>query len=192
MHCRSSFSDFAQKHGRDERFKNVEKMRERESLFNEYLLEVRKREKEEKAAKREQVRIFSKFAWNDGLIFIKFSSYSELDLYYIILHAKTLNRRFIFNFKSIENKKRIVQFRFLFNPWHYYCLLCMQTLYKLNSVLLYIIKVIKNRVYKPLIHVKCLKISFYRLLFLFWQLKLFDFVMFIIRYFYVIWHSNEI
>lgn len=56
--CRSSFSDFAQKHGRDERFKNVEKMRERESLFNEYLLEVRKREKEEKTAKREQVFLF--------------------------------------------------------------------------------------------------------------------------------------
>jgi len=56
--CRSSFSDFAQKHGRDERFKNVEKMRERESLFNEYLLEVRKKEKEEKTAKREQVFLF--------------------------------------------------------------------------------------------------------------------------------------
>lgn len=55
---RSSFSDFAQKHGRDERFKNVEKMRERESLFNEYLLEVRKKEKEEKTAKREQVFSF--------------------------------------------------------------------------------------------------------------------------------------
>lgn len=58
LFCRSSFSDFAQKHGRDERFKNVEKMRERESLFNEYLLEVRKREKEEKTAKREQVFLF--------------------------------------------------------------------------------------------------------------------------------------
>ncbi|XP_077259169.1 transcription elongation regulator 1 isoform X1 [Temnothorax americanus] len=56
LHGKSSFSDFAQKHGRDERFKNVEKMRERESLFNEYLLEVRKREKEEKTAKREQVK----------------------------------------------------------------------------------------------------------------------------------------
>lgn len=54
---RSSFSDFAQKHGRDDRFKNVEKMRERESLFNEWILEVRKREKEEKNAKREQVSI---------------------------------------------------------------------------------------------------------------------------------------
>ncbi|XP_033222596.1 transcription elongation regulator 1 isoform X2 [Belonocnema kinseyi] len=56
LHGKSSFSDFAQKHGRDDRFKNVEKMRERESLFNEYLLEVRKREKEEKTAKREQVK----------------------------------------------------------------------------------------------------------------------------------------
>ena len=58
LQFRSSFSDFAQKHGRDERFKNVEKMRERESLFNEYLLEVRKKEKEEKTAKREQVFSF--------------------------------------------------------------------------------------------------------------------------------------
>lgn len=32
-------------------------MRERESLFNEYLIEVRKREKEEKSQRREQVRI---------------------------------------------------------------------------------------------------------------------------------------
>lgn len=30
-------------------------MRERESLFNEYLLEVRKREKDEKAMRRDQV-----------------------------------------------------------------------------------------------------------------------------------------
>lgn len=52
---RSSFGDFAQKYGKDERFKNIEKMRERESLFNEFLLEVRKREKEEKNMRREQV-----------------------------------------------------------------------------------------------------------------------------------------
>lgn len=31
-------------------------MRERESLFNEYLIEVRKKEKEEKNQRREQVR----------------------------------------------------------------------------------------------------------------------------------------
>lgn len=53
---RSSFSDFAQKYAKDERFKGVEKMRERESLFNEYLIEVRKEEKEKKIQRRETVR----------------------------------------------------------------------------------------------------------------------------------------
>lgn len=53
---RSSFGDFVQKYSKDERFKGVEKMRERESLFNEYIVEVRKREKEEKQQKKEQVR----------------------------------------------------------------------------------------------------------------------------------------
>ena len=43
------------KYSKDDRFRNIEKMRERESLFDEFLLEVRRREKEEKAAKREQV-----------------------------------------------------------------------------------------------------------------------------------------
>jgi len=57
LHGKSSFSDFAQKHGKDERFRNIEKMRERESLFNEYLLDVRKREKEEKVMRREQVKL---------------------------------------------------------------------------------------------------------------------------------------
>jgi uncharacterized protein YwgA len=59
--CRSSFSDFAQKHGKDERFRNIEKMRERESLFNEYLLDVRKREKEEKVTRREQVKLLGMY-----------------------------------------------------------------------------------------------------------------------------------
>merc|ERR1712098_962219 len=34
---KSGFSDFANKYGKDERFKGVEKMRDRESHFNEYL-----------------------------------------------------------------------------------------------------------------------------------------------------------
>lgn len=54
---RSSFNDFSSKYAKDERYKNIEKMRERESLFNEFILEVRKREKEEKNHKREQVII---------------------------------------------------------------------------------------------------------------------------------------
>ncbi|KAK6639719.1 hypothetical protein RUM43_007994 [Polyplax serrata] len=56
LHGKSSFSDFAAKWGKEERFRNIEKMRERESLFNEYILEVRKREKEEKVLRREQVK----------------------------------------------------------------------------------------------------------------------------------------
>ncbi|KAH1027397.1 hypothetical protein HUJ05_000911 [Dendroctonus ponderosae] len=53
LHGKSSFSDFAQKYAKDERFKGVDKMRERESLFNEHLIEVRRKEKEEKFQKRE-------------------------------------------------------------------------------------------------------------------------------------------
>ncbi|XP_014259176.1 transcription elongation regulator 1-like isoform X1 [Cimex lectularius] len=56
LHGKSSFSDFTAKYSKDERFKNIEKMREREGLFNEYILEVRKREKEEKVQKRDQVK----------------------------------------------------------------------------------------------------------------------------------------
>lgn len=52
---RSSFSDFAQKNGKDERFKGIEKMRDREGLFNEFILEVRRREKDEKNQKKETV-----------------------------------------------------------------------------------------------------------------------------------------
>lgn len=53
--CRSSFSDFAQKNGKEERFKGIEKMRERESLFNEFIVDVRRREKDEKQQRKEQV-----------------------------------------------------------------------------------------------------------------------------------------
>ncbi|XP_065370145.1 transcription elongation regulator 1 [Calliphora vicina] len=56
LHGKSSFSDFCQRFGKDERYKAIEKVRERESLFNEYLLDVRRREKEEKQQKKEQIR----------------------------------------------------------------------------------------------------------------------------------------
>jgi transcription elongation regulator 1 len=52
---KSTFSEFAQKYGKDERFKNIEKMRDRESLFNEFISDLRKKEREEKAAYREKV-----------------------------------------------------------------------------------------------------------------------------------------
>lgn len=56
LHGKSSFSEFAQKYAKDERLRTIEKMRERESLFNEYIIEVRKKAKEESLNKREQSR----------------------------------------------------------------------------------------------------------------------------------------
>lgn len=68
--ARSSFSDFAQKHGKDERFKGIEKMRDRESLFNEFILEVRRREKDDKIQKKETVSIFYQIHFNLSTIYI--------------------------------------------------------------------------------------------------------------------------
>ncbi|RWS23164.1 transcription elongation regulator 1-like isoform X1, partial [Leptotrombidium deliense] len=56
LSARSSFGEFNQKYNRDERFKNIEKMRERESMFNEFISELRRKEKEEKAAQREKAK----------------------------------------------------------------------------------------------------------------------------------------
>lgn len=55
LSSRSSFSEFASKHGKDDRFKGVEKMRDRESLFNDHLAEVKRREREEKSALKDKV-----------------------------------------------------------------------------------------------------------------------------------------
>ena len=53
---KTTFTEFSNKFGKDERFKGVDKSRERESLFNEHLLDLRRREKEERIAKRELIR----------------------------------------------------------------------------------------------------------------------------------------
>merc|ERR1719357_314462 len=53
---RTSWSEFSRENGKDERFKSIDKSRDRESLFNEYQLEVRKKEKEEKEEKRKQIK----------------------------------------------------------------------------------------------------------------------------------------
>lgn len=72
MFVRSSFSDFAQKLGKDEKFKGIEKMRDRESLFNEFILEVRRREKDEKIQKKETVSICNKYPKKKKFHFILF------------------------------------------------------------------------------------------------------------------------
>ncbi|VDM45151.1 unnamed protein product [Toxocara canis] len=56
LHGRSSFSSFASKWGKDSRFKGVEKMREKEDIFNEYVQELYKKEKEERKEKKEKMR----------------------------------------------------------------------------------------------------------------------------------------
>ena len=53
---RTSWSEFSRENGKDERFKAIDKSRDRESLFNEYQMEVRKKEKEEKEDKRKQIK----------------------------------------------------------------------------------------------------------------------------------------
>lgn len=55
MFGRSSFNDFTAKYGKDERFKGVDKMRDREQIFSDYLIELRQREKEESRTHREKV-----------------------------------------------------------------------------------------------------------------------------------------
>lgn len=49
-----SFSEFSAKFAKDERFKSIEKTKDRESLFNDYLSDLRKQDKEDKYAEKEK------------------------------------------------------------------------------------------------------------------------------------------
>lgn len=59
---RATFSEFAAKHAKDSRFKAIEKMKDREALFNEFVAAARKKEKEDSKTRGEKVRRFS-FQW---------------------------------------------------------------------------------------------------------------------------------
>ncbi|XP_067657663.1 transcription elongation regulator 1-like [Haliotis asinina] len=56
LHGKSSFSDFASRYGKDDRFKGIDKMRERESIFNDYVSDLRRKEKEEKSNQKEKLK----------------------------------------------------------------------------------------------------------------------------------------
>lgn len=56
---RTSFNEFCIHHSKDERFKKIEKMRERETLFNDFIAETRRREREKIITQRDQVRCTS-------------------------------------------------------------------------------------------------------------------------------------
>ena len=52
---KSTFSEFSARFAKDDTFKAIEKARERESIFDEFILDVRRREKDAKVAKDKQV-----------------------------------------------------------------------------------------------------------------------------------------
>lgn len=54
---RTTFSEFAAKHARDFRFKSIEKMKDREALFTEFMMSSRKREKEDSKSRGEKVKM---------------------------------------------------------------------------------------------------------------------------------------
>lgn len=78
-------------------------MRERESLFNEYLIEVRRKEKEEKFQKREAVSGISWFSTHvlydvcgkilnfvvEGLLKFKLLSFTTIIAYYVIFDVNS-------------------------------------------------------------------------------------------------------
>ncbi|KAL2094570.1 hypothetical protein ACEWY4_009289 [Coilia grayii] len=56
LHVRMTFSEFAAKHARDSRFKAIEKMKDREAMFVEFMTALRKKEKEDTKNKAEKVK----------------------------------------------------------------------------------------------------------------------------------------
>lgn len=54
---RNTFSEFAMKHGRDQRFKNIDKMKDREAIFVEFMTAMKKREKEDSKSRGEKVQL---------------------------------------------------------------------------------------------------------------------------------------
>ncbi|KAJ8406049.1 hypothetical protein AAFF_G00309370 [Aldrovandia affinis] len=53
---RTTFSEFASKHGRDSRFKAIEKMKDREAIFIDFMNALRKKEKEDSKSRGEKVK----------------------------------------------------------------------------------------------------------------------------------------
>ncbi|XP_068600139.1 transcription elongation regulator 1 [Brachionichthys hirsutus] len=57
LSARTTFSEFAVKHGRDPRFKTIEKMKDREAIFIEFITAMRKRDKEDSKSRGEKVKL---------------------------------------------------------------------------------------------------------------------------------------
>ena len=66
---RTTFSDFAAKNSKDTRFKAIEKMKDRETLFNEFMMDFRKHEKERLKARDDKVRVLVSLGHLSGDLF---------------------------------------------------------------------------------------------------------------------------
>ncbi|KAJ8408849.1 hypothetical protein AAFF_G00246670 [Aldrovandia affinis] len=56
LNMRTTFSEFASKHARDSRFKAIDKMKDREAIFTEFMTLLRKKEKEDSKNRGEKVK----------------------------------------------------------------------------------------------------------------------------------------
>lgn len=56
LHTRTTFSEFAAKHSKDPRFKAIEKMKDREVMFTEFMTAFRKKDKEDSKNKVDKVK----------------------------------------------------------------------------------------------------------------------------------------
>ncbi|KAG5844264.1 hypothetical protein ANANG_G00160530 [Anguilla anguilla] len=56
LNIRTTFSEFASKHAKDSRFKAIEKMKDREAIFIEFMTALRKKEKEDSKNRGEKVK----------------------------------------------------------------------------------------------------------------------------------------
>ncbi|TRY95400.1 hypothetical protein DNTS_017060 [Danionella cerebrum] len=56
LHTRTTFSEFAAKHSKDPRFRTIEKMKDREAIFIEFMTGLKKKDKEDSKTKVEKVK----------------------------------------------------------------------------------------------------------------------------------------
>ncbi|XP_008331387.2 transcription elongation regulator 1 isoform X2 [Cynoglossus semilaevis] len=54
--ARTTFSEFAMRHGRDPRFKSIDKMKDREAIYIEFITAMKKRDKEDTKSRGEKVK----------------------------------------------------------------------------------------------------------------------------------------
>lgn len=57
LSTRTTYSEFAQKHGKDVRFRNIDRSRDRESYFNEFISDLKRKERDNKEKIKEKSKV---------------------------------------------------------------------------------------------------------------------------------------